>query len=157
MDKWLPNGYGFRRWALVLAAGVAILGLGLAMGITNLYRLYVVPYSGTEFLRNITLQFIPHPYREILVGIVGLGIAAWGAKGIYRSSRRAAAEGRSFEPPPVLAPFRNVNKPQGPRILAVGGGTGMPTLLRGLKEVTDNITAVVNVVDDGGSSGRLRR
>jgi uncharacterized cofD-like protein len=41
--------------------------------------------------------------------------------------------------------------------VAIGGGTGMPTILRGLKEVTDNIAAVVNVVDDGGSSGRLRR
>jgi uncharacterized cofD-like protein len=136
---------------------MAILGLGLAMGITNLYRHYVVPYSGTEFLYWATLQFIPHPYREIIVGIVGLVIAVWGAQGIYRASRRAAAEGRKFEPLPVLAPFRNAKKPDGPRILAIGGGTGMPTLLRGLKEVTDNITAVVNVVDDGGSSGRLRR
>src|SRR5205085_12500558 len=59
--------------------------------------------------------------------------------------------------PPVHAPMRAARKAGGPRIVAIGGGTGMPTLLRGLKEVTDNITAVVNVVDDGGSSGRLRR
>jgi uncharacterized cofD-like protein len=46
---------------------------------------------------------------------------------------------------------------QGPRVVAIGGGTGMPQLLRGLREYTDNITAVVTVADDGGSSGRLRR
>ncbi|MGI6679210.1 MAG: gluconeogenesis factor YvcK family protein [Dehalobacterium sp.] len=45
---------------------------------------------------------------------------------------------------------------RGPRIVAIGGGTGLSTLLRGLKELTSNITAIVTVTDDGGSSGRLR-
>ena len=44
-----------------------------------------------------------------------------------------------------------------PKIVAIGGGTGMPQLLRGLREYTDSITAIVTVADDGGSSGRLRR
>lgn len=45
---------------------------------------------------------------------------------------------------------------QGPSIVAVGGGTGLSALLRGLKGFTRNITAVVAVTDEGGSSGRLR-
>lgn len=45
---------------------------------------------------------------------------------------------------------------RGPRIVAIGGGTGLPVLLRGLKEYTENLTAIVTVADDGGSSGRLR-
>ncbi len=45
---------------------------------------------------------------------------------------------------------------RGPRIVAIGGGTGLSTLLRGLKQATSNITAVVTVADDGGSSGKLR-
>ena len=45
---------------------------------------------------------------------------------------------------------------RGPRIVALGGGTGLSTLLRGLKELTSNLTAIVTVTDDGGSSGRLR-
>lgn len=44
---------------------------------------------------------------------------------------------------------------QGPRIVAIGGGTGLSTLLRGLKQYSSNITAIVTVTDDGGSSGRL--
>ncbi len=44
---------------------------------------------------------------------------------------------------------------QGPRIVALGGGTGLSTLLRGLKQHSSNITAIVTVTDDGGSSGRL--
>ncbi|MDQ6693072.1 MAG: YvcK family protein [Chloroflexota bacterium] len=156
MNKWLPSGYGFRRWALVLAVGVAVLGLGLAMGIANLYRIYIVPRSGTEFLYFVTLQFIPHPFREALVLLVGIALALWGGVRVNRAARVAASKGRAFEMP-VLSPMRAARRPDGIKIVAIGGGTGMPTLLRGLKEVTDNITAVVNVVDDGGSSGRLRR
>jgi uncharacterized cofD-like protein len=156
MEKWLPSGFGFRRYALVLAIGVAILGLGLAMAVTNLYRLYITNNTGTEFIYYATLQFIPHPFREGLVTLVGLGVSAWGAWKLYQSAQSAAARGRAYEMP-VLGSIRAARRAEGPRIVAIGGGTGMPTLLRGLKEVTDNITAVVNVVDDGGSSGRLRR
>lgn len=156
MEKWLPSGFGFRRYAFILAIGMAILGLGLAMGITNLYRVYIKDNTGTTFLYYATLQFIPHPFREGLVGLVGLACAGWGAFRLYASAREASAKGRAFQMP-ILTPMRAARKAEGPRIVAIGGGTGMPTLLRGLKEVTDNITAVVNVVDDGGSSGRLRR
>jgi len=46
---------------------------------------------------------------------------------------------------------------RGPKIVAIGGGTGLSVLLRGLREHTDNLTAIITVADDGGSSGRLRR
>lgn len=46
---------------------------------------------------------------------------------------------------------------KGPKVVAIGGGTGLSTILRGFKEFTNNITAVVVVSDDGGSSGRLRK
>jgi len=46
---------------------------------------------------------------------------------------------------------------KGPRLVVVGGGTGLSTILRGLKNITNNLTAVVTVGDDGGSSGKLRR
>lgn len=49
------------------------------------------------------------------------------------------------------------NKDYGIRVVAIGGGTGMPTVLRGLKAYTNRITAIVTVSDDGGSSGKLRR
>ena len=47
--------------------------------------------------------------------------------------------------------------PTGPKIVAVGGGTGLSTMLRGLKKYTDRLTAIVTVADDGGGSGVLRR
>jgi uncharacterized cofD-like protein len=69
----------------------------------------------------------------------------------------------------ILAPFRRPGRPvvdeladhrrrdRGPRVVAIGGGHGLSTLLRGLKNYTNNLTAIVSVADDGGSSGRLRR
>jgi uncharacterized cofD-like protein len=53
--------------------------------------------------------------------------------------------------------YRRRVRQRGPSIVAIGGGTGLSTLLRGLKEWSDNLTAIVTVADDGGSSGRLRR
>lgn len=140
----------------MLAVGVAIIGLGLAMFLTNLYRNYVIDNTGTTLFYYVTFQFIAHPWRETLVALLGIGLVAWGAWGMSRALRMASARGRAMESP-VLAPIRAARRAEGPLIVAIGGGTGMPTLLRGLKDVTDNITAVVNVVDDGGSSGRLRR
>lgn len=46
---------------------------------------------------------------------------------------------------------------KGPKVVAIGGGTGLSTMLRGLKTFTSNITAVVTVADDGGGSGELRQ
>ena len=45
---------------------------------------------------------------------------------------------------------------KGAKIVAIGGGTGLSMLLRGIKKYTNNVTAIVTVGDDGGSSGRLR-
>ena len=56
------------------------------------------------------------------------------------------------EPYPTLQQWE-----RGPRIVAVGGGTGLSTMLRGLKKYTQNLTAVVTVADDGGGSGMLRQ
>ncbi|WP_410498359.1 gluconeogenesis factor YvcK family protein [Chitinibacter sp. S2-10] len=44
-----------------------------------------------------------------------------------------------------------------PKVVAIGGGTGLASLLRGLKHFPVQITAIVTVADDGGSSGRLQR
>jgi uncharacterized cofD-like protein len=157
LDTWLPRGIGLRRWALVLGAGVTVLGLGLAMLITNLYRQFILPQSGTALLYTLTLQFIPHPWRELLLALAGIGLLALGVRGVIRALQTAAQQGRRVSAPAILAPLRVARLPQGPRVVAIGGGTGMPNLLRGLKHVTDNITAVVTAADDGGSSGRLRR
>ena len=89
-------------------------------------------------------------------------------RAVHSSSVAAPAETNRLQHAPVTAneplpikraaPFIASRNPAGgPKIVAIGGGTGMPQLLRGLREYTDSITAIVTVADDGGSSGRLRR
>jgi uncharacterized cofD-like protein len=154
---WLPAGLGLRPWAALLVIALAVLGMALAMLLTNLYRAFILPQTGTPLVHALTLQFIPHPWREILVGLVGIAAAIFGYRGLARAVRLASTQGRPVLPPSVLAPLRIAPPRDGVRVVSVGGGTGQPTVLRGLKNYTDNITAVVTVADDGGSSGRLRR
>ncbi len=107
----------------------------------------------------LALRSWPDWIRGILllgVGLLTTILAVWY---LNRSVVGAMMPGQN---PPGNIEMVNVlldrqRRRQGPRIVAIGGGTGMPQLLRGLRTYTDNITAIVTVADDGGSSGRLRR
>jgi uncharacterized cofD-like protein len=157
LGAWLPAGLGLRPWAALLILSLAVIALGLAMLVANLYRMFIIWQTGTTFFYWATLQFIPHPWREILVAGVGIAGAVVGYRGLARAVAAAQQRGRPVASPAVLAPIRYSLPREGPRIVSIGGGTGQPTVLRGLKRYTDHITAVVTVADDGGSSGRLRR
>ena len=148
---WLRPGVHIKRW-LILAGGALILSsLGIGLILADLYRREPFP----EFAYYLTLQFIPRLPRGIVIlaaGIVLQGLA-W-----YRFSRSllgAILPGTSG--PVIRAAIERRYLQAGPRIVAIGGGTGLSTLLQGLKEITSNSTAIVTVADDGGSSGRLRR
>ncbi len=145
--KWLYPGMGVKRWALVIGASGLLLILGLLglIGRENLRLIYgLFSHSGWSLYGLIT-------------GLIfaGLGGVVFGVNQLVRSIIRGVSpqfEGRASE---VIFTKRLLSR--GPHIVAVGGGTGLATLLRGVKELTSNITAIVTVMDDGGSSGRLRR
>jgi uncharacterized cofD-like protein len=139
---------GIKRWLLVLVVGVALLSLGLSFLLRQLYPLPSIFYY-------LTLQFIPRGARAGLFVLVGIGAILIGLVGLNRSLLRPFVD-----PNPetvVKAVQRYRRRERGPRIVAIGGGHGLAMLLRGLKEHTANVTAIVTVADDGGSSGRLRR
>ncbi len=141
---------GIKRWLLLLLAGATLVGLGAAYLLLDLYRAGVLPAGATV----LTLQFIPLLGRAALFGGLGLGFMLLAVAQIQRA---------------LLAPFvrpgqdvasavsEHRRRGRGPKIVAIGGGTGLATLLRGLKNHTSNLTAIVTVADDGGSSGRLRQ
>jgi uncharacterized cofD-like protein len=148
--QWLSVGMGIKRWVLVLSLGSALIGMGLIYLLVLLYRADVIPAFIYDWLM---LGFLPLSWRIVLplVGgglVVLLALARLGAN-IVEPFRRP---GDSL----VASLYLHSKRGRGPHIVAIGGGTGLPTLLRGLKEYTSNITAVVTVADDGGSSGRLR-
>src|SRR5207237_9835466 len=101
-----------------------------------------------------TLQVMPRLFRAARFRVLGAGLCVIGVPGLYRSLT-AVLPANS---PSLLERIYGFRVRQaGPRIVCIGAGTGMPTVLRGLKHHSANITAGVAVGDDGGSSGRLRR
>lgn len=151
--QWLVPGLGVKRWMAVILAGTTLIGVGLAILILDVYR--TAPETWwLPLLSAASLRFLARPLRAIIFGGLGLGLILLGIYGINRTLML-----------PFLRPGRHMvdtltqhrRRERGPRIVTLGGGTGLSTLLRGLKKYTYNITAVVSVADDGGSSGKLRR
>jgi len=152
MLRWLQPGLGVKRWILAILLGTTIIAIGLAVFVIDLYR------GTTEawwlpLVSMATLRTLPRIVRVIVFEALGTGIIIWGIIGLNRS---------------LLGPFlrpghtivdrleKHQSRKHGPKIVTIGGGHGLATLLRGLKGVSHNIYAVVTVADDGGSSGRLR-
>ncbi len=150
MRKLLLPGLNVKRWLLVLLAGMVIVSLGIGFGITEAYRTAVVP----DWFTIATLQFLPLLVRAAIFLLVGGVLCGVGLLGLYRSFADVLpASSQSL----IDRIYEHRVRQGGPRIVCIGGGTGMPTVLRGLKHYSANITAIVTVGDDGGSSGRLRR
>jgi uncharacterized cofD-like protein len=91
---------------------------------------------------------------DATVTISGIIILILGIKRMMRSFMGAFIPSGGSELLDIL--YQKSQLSRGPRIVTIGGGTGLAVLLAGLKEYTSNISAVVTVADDGGSSGRLR-
>jgi uncharacterized cofD-like protein len=151
MKLALPGGSGLKRWLLLLALSIVLLVgafFGFAGKVLAGWRVDVIdPHTLDRMTKQVqSLRFV-----DFLL----LGTAIWGIvfalRRLYFSVLTVAAQ------PRPEAPASHSRRSRGPRIVAIGGGTGLPALLSGLKVYTDHLTAVVTVADDGGSSGRLRR
>ena len=148
--KWLYIGLGIKRWLVLLFLGVTLLALGFAYILVNIYRETPLP----DIFYYLTLQFIDRFVRGLLCGIVGVAMVVIAVRQLSQSLVSAFT---TEDTDLVELLYRKRVRKKGPKIVALGGGTGLSTLLRGLKEHTDKLTAIVTVADDGGSSGRLRR
>ena len=140
-----------KRWLLLLLAGTSIVGLGVAYLLRDIYVSWTFP----PVFYYLTLQFIPRALRGLLFGLLGFGAIAVAIYQLNHSLLSAFV--RPGQEDVAETVYRHWQRDRGPKIVAIGGGTGLSALLRGLKEHTSNITAIVTVADDGGSSGRLRQ
>jgi uncharacterized cofD-like protein len=153
--RWLSPGMGIRRWLFVIFAGLLLLALGVAHVIRQMTR-DLQPGGPAQLLVDfVTLQFLPYELRGLTVGVLGVTLAIVGSVRIIRVLMDPFRP-TDGDQPLVEVIYQKRFLARGPRVVAIGGGTGLSTLLRGLKEVTSNLTAVVTVADDGGSSGVLR-
>ncbi|EKE04281.1 MAG: hypothetical protein ACD_20C00089G0001 [uncultured bacterium] len=148
MATWLLPGLQIKRWFLLTFLGTFCIALGGAI----VLELHPVNQS-IELVRTLA-QKSPSSITGSMV--VGLGVIFFflGWKKANSSIMDAIDPGDRAHLLETLYRRRKLNR--GPKIVAIGGGTGLSTILKGLKHITNNITAVVTVGDDGGSSGRLR-
>ncbi len=151
--RWLKPGMGVKRWLLVILLGTTLVGVGVALFLLDLYR-NAPDNALLPVVSAVALQSFERPLRILIfggTGIIVLGVGIWG---LNRSLLQPfTASGRTLLD--TVSAYRK--RERGPRVVALGGGTGLSTLLRGVKEYTSNLTAIVTVADDGGSSGELRK
>ena len=155
LRRWLTPGIGIKRWLLVMFAGLLVLALGVAHILRQVTRDFTPGGLAGGIIDILTLQFLPYPLRGLVAGLVGVALILLGGYRVIRWFTSPFRESDTGQPLVELI-YQKRFLAKGPRIVAIGGGTGLSTLLRGLKEHTSNLTAIVTVADDGGSSGVLR-
>ncbi len=142
-------GLSLKRWLALGTIGLVAIGLGVAFALQIPLGPGFRSFVGTASFRDSS----PWIRGGVFIG-VGAAIAGAATFMLTRSLAKAWLRRRHWSLLDSLYVERVLGA--GPKVVAIGGGTGLPTLLRGLKHYTSNITAVVTVADDGGSSGRLR-
>lgn len=148
---WLKPGLEVKRWLILVAFAILVLDLGAAYVLRDVYQFARLP---GEFY-YLTLQFLPYWLRAGIFGAFGLCLLVFAFYKLQRSVLGPFLPGGASQSvAELIYTYRTRNR--GPRLVAIGGGTGMSTLLRGLKDYSANLVAIVTVADDGGSSGRLR-
>ncbi len=136
-------GFGLKRWLLLGAVGVSVCSVGMA-------------YVARRVFDFTPPEFLPGQLEGLFFICAGIGAILLALYGFHRSVGPLFMQSSSLNHVAnTIYTRRSLSK--GPKIVAIGGGTGLSVLLRGLKAYTDNLTAIVTVGDDGGSSGRLRR
>ena len=154
--KWLYPGMRFKRWLLLFAGGVMLASLGIAVVFNYKY----IDNIEEAIFKAVYLWSGSYDYTfTALVGmlmvLLGFGVMLVAARFVIRSVITVLLPANSSEKlVDLIYEKRKLGK--GPAITVVGGGHGLSVLLRGIKQATTNVTAVVTVADDGGSSGRLR-
>ena len=155
---WIRPGMHVKRWAALFLFGTILTGLAVAMGLVYSYRYVPFPEPLSTFVQLVTLQFLPRELRFLLVFLFGILCMAYG---FYRLASAVIRPVMAHVKPDkqlvqIVAEHRFGNHAPTIKVAAIGGGTGLSTLLRGLKQHDLSITAVVTVADDGGSTGKIR-
>jgi len=154
--KWLYPGMNLKRWLLFFALGVILVGMGITLFFN--YQFvgfieatvfnYVYSSTGAHYQTVVSLMGV----MTVIVGIICMVFAT---RKIIKTIMDSVMPGEKEPLRELIFTQRKLNK--GPAVVVIGGGTGLSVLLRGIKHITGNCTAVVTTGDDGGSSGRLRK
>lgn len=139
---WLKPGIKVKRWTIFGIVGVLLIAFGFTELVNK--RLYDFSYKIFYIFLNLSGIFVIYvSVTEVMKSIIVL---------INTGYVKVSLDSKKIES--LIYEKRLLVK--GPKIVVIGGGTGLSTMLRGLKYYTSNITAIVTVGDDGGGSGDLR-
>ncbi len=143
LRKWLTPGMGIKRWLLLLLVSAGLVTWSII--------------SALLLVENIQLEAsIVFGWLGVIIGVIAGGSLMCLA--LVQFSRSILAPYRTYYQKSVVdVVYSHSRRQKGLKVVAIGGGTGLPATLKGMKAFTSNLTAVVTVADDGGSSGRLRR
>ncbi|MDR7866448.1 MAG: YvcK family protein [Sporomusaceae bacterium] len=153
--KWLYPGMKLKRWLLLFSVGVIAASLGLAI-VFNYKYIGVVEENIFKMFYRATgkYYYAATTVAGTVIFVLGLAVMTFSTRQIIRSVVSVLLPEGSDKLVEIIFQKRKLNR--GPAVTVLGGGTGLSVLLRGIKSVTSNITAIVTVADDGGSSGRIR-
>ena len=154
--KWLYPGLNLKRWLFVFALGVIL----ACVGVTLIFN-----YQFVGFIEAAVFSFMSETSGEYyqptitMIGIfnvcLGIFVMLFGTSRLVKTIIESVMPGERGSLREMLFTQRKLHR--GPAVVVIGGGTGLSVLLRGIKQITNNCTAVVTACDDGGSSGRLRK
>ena len=151
--RWLQPGLVVKRWVLTSGLGLLMALVGGAVW-ADLKPIYWILETLSWLLGTLT-TVLPREFTGPILLLVGVALVLWGQSRSFGSIQQALAPDKDTVLIDALQAQSRLNR--GPNIVAIGGGTGLSTLLSGLKRYSSHITAIVTVADDGGSSGVLRR
>jgi uncharacterized cofD-like protein len=148
--RWAYPGLGVKRWLVVVIVGILLL-------VNGVDRYLVAEGAGVnanEFIDSFVSDYFSPSNLAWIFALLGIALIFVGIRQWLIAILRASGTGGRDN---IIDSLIDMRLQHGYKVVAVGGGTGLSTLLRGLKRKTSNLTAVVTVSDDGGSSGRLQK
>lgn len=150
---WLTFGIGIKRWALLTLCGLILAAVGAALAAAYVavdLSLWVMEQTSRG--AHVLLDSVALGIGLLIAGVLLVAVGLRGTlKAVERTYSQSGAKSDFLE-----TALRRRQLEHGERVVALGGGTGLSTMLRGIKDYSSNITAIVTMADDGGSSGRLR-
>ena len=154
--KWLHPGLHIKLWLFLFGLGMMCSSFGIILTF-NYQWLGSLEEWAFRLLYEVTghYNYTILASLGILVILLGLVVMAWATRRLIRTMIGVVMPGESENLSDLI--FSNLQLSKGPKVVVIGGGTGLSVMLRGLKAKTYNLTAVVTVADDGGSTGRIRQ
>lgn len=153
--RWLHPGLHIKRWLFLFGLGMMVTSFGLVLTF-NYQWLGKIEELAFRLLYEATGHYNYTVLASFGIGLLVAGVAAmaWATRSLIRTMLGVVIPTESGHISELI--LSNMKLSKGPKVVVIGGGTGLSVMLRGLKTKTYNISAVVTVADDGGSSGRIR-